>query len=39
MRYYHTKDKWDLIVKANPDVITDPDRVPEGTLLKIPKAD
>lgn len=37
LRYYQTKDKWNKIVEANPETIDDPDFVPVGTVLKIPK--
>ena len=39
LRYYGTKDKWKWIVEANKDKITNPDVIPEGTLLMIPKLD
>jgi nucleoid DNA-binding protein/nucleoid-associated protein YgaU len=35
--YYNAKDLWTLIVKHNSTVITNPDNVPAGTVLKIPK--
>lgn len=35
--YYNSKDLWTLIVKHNSAVITNPDNVPAGTVLKIPK--
>lgn len=34
--YYNSKDLWTLIVKHNPTVITNPDYVPAGTVIKIP---
>ncbi len=37
LRYYGTKALWPYIVKANRSVITDPNNVPRGTKLKIPK--
>lgn len=35
-RYYGRKDLWTRIFDANSDVIDDPDRVGEGTVLRIP---
>lgn len=35
--YYNAKDLWTLIVKHNSTVITNPDNVPAGTVIKIPK--
>lgn len=37
LRFYGTKALWPYIVKHNPDVIKDPDNVPYGTTIKIPK--
>jgi len=34
--YYNSKDLWTLIVKHNSKVITNPDNVPAGTVIKIP---
>ena len=39
LRYYNTKEKWEVILEANKDRITNPDVIPEGTLLIIPKLD
>ena len=36
-QYYGTKDLWTLIVRYNKDVIKDPDHIPIGSSLKIPK--
>lgn len=35
--YYKNKDEWTRIVKANSDIITDPNHIPIGTTLRIPK--
>ncbi|MDO4164544.1 MAG: HU family DNA-binding protein [Bacteroides sp.] len=35
--YYGVKGLWSYIVKHNPDVIKNPDNVPYGTTIKIPK--
>lgn len=37
LRFYRTKALWPYIVKHNPDVIKNPDNVPYGTTIKIPK--
>lgn len=37
LRFYGTKALWPYIVKHNPDVIKNPDNVPYGTTIKIPK--
>lgn len=37
LRFYGTKALWPYIVKHNPDVIKNPDNVPFGTTIKIPK--
>lgn len=37
LRFYGTKKLWPYIVKYNPDVIKNPDNVPYGTKIKIPK--
>lgn len=37
LRFYGTKTLWPFIVKHNPDVIKNPDNVPFGTTIKIPK--
>lgn len=37
LRFYGTKTLWPYIVKYNPDVIKNPDNVPYGTKIKIPK--
>lgn len=37
LRFYGVKSLWTYIVKHNPDVITNPDNVPSGTTIKIPK--
>ena len=38
-RYYGSKDFWVYIYEANKDRIPDPDRISEGTLIRIPKLD
>ena len=37
LRFYGTKALWPYIVKHNPKVIKNPDNVPYGTTIKIPK--
>lgn len=37
LRFYGTKALWPYIVKHNPEVIKNPDNVPFGTTIKIPK--
>ncbi len=37
LRFYGTKALWPYIVKHNPDIIKNPDNVPYGTTIKIPK--
>lgn len=37
LRYYGTKALWPYIVKHNPTVITNPDNVPYGTTVQVPK--
>lgn len=37
LRFYGTKALWPYIVKHNPEVIKNPDNVPSGTTIKIPK--
>lgn len=37
LRFYGTKALWPYIVKHNPGVIKNPDKVPFGTTIKIPK--
>lgn len=37
LRFYGTKSLWPYIVKHNPSVIKNPDNVPFGTTIKIPK--
>lgn len=37
LKFYGTKALWPYIVKHNPSVIVDPDNVPFGTTIKIPK--
>lgn len=37
LRFYGTKALWPYIVKHNPSVIKNPDNVPFGTIIKIPK--
>ena len=37
LRFYGTKALWPYIVKHNPGVIKNPDNVPYGTTIKIPK--
>ncbi len=36
-RYYGSKDFWVYIYEANMNHISDPDKIPEGTLIQIPK--
>jgi len=38
-RYYGSKDFWVYIYEANKDRIADPDRISEGTQIRIPKLD
>ncbi len=38
-KYYGSKDFWVYIYEANMDVIKNPDNVPVGTMIKIPKLD
>ena len=38
-RYYGSKDFWVYIYEANRENITDPDHIPVGTIIKIPKLD
>jgi len=38
-RYYGSKDFWVYIYEANKDRIPDPDRISEGTQIRIPKLD
>lgn len=35
-RFYETKDLWPYLVKHNKGVIKNPDRVPSGTVIRIP---
>ncbi len=37
LRFYGTKAPWPYIVKHNPGVIKNPNNVPSGTTIKIPK--
>ena len=37
LRYWGTKKLWPYLVKHNPTVIKNPDNVPYGTTIKIPK--
>lgn len=37
LRFYGTKALWPYIVKHNPGIIKNPDNVPYGTTIKIPK--
>lgn len=37
LKYYGTKALWPYLVKHNPDVIKNPDNVPSGTVIKIPR--
>jgi nucleoid DNA-binding protein len=39
LRYYGSKDFWVYIYEANMSKITNPDRIPTGTLIRIPKLD
>lgn len=36
-RFYGTKDLWPYIARHNRDVIKNPDKVPFGTILKVPE--
>ncbi len=38
-RYYGSKDFWVYIYEANRENISDPDHIPVGTIIKIPKLD
>lgn len=38
-RYYGSKDFWVYIYEANKDRISNPDKIPVGTLIRIPKLD
>ena len=38
-RYYGTRDFWVYIYEANKERIKNPDMIPIGTLIKIPKVD
>jgi len=38
-RYYGSKDFWVYIYEANREHIANPDRIPVGTLIKVPKVD
>lgn len=35
-RFYETKDLWPYLVMHNRNIITDPNRVPAGTVIRIP---
>lgn len=37
LRFYGTKSLWPYLVKHNPDIIKNPNNVPSGTTIKIPK--
>ena len=37
LRFYGTKKMWPYLVKHNADIIKNPDNVPYGTTIKIPK--
>ena len=37
LKYYGTKSLWPYLVKHNPKAIKNPDNVPYGTIIKIPK--
>lgn len=37
LKYYGTKDLWPYLVKHNPDIIKNPNNVPYGTKINIPK--
>lgn len=39
LKYYGLRDFWVYIYEANQSLIKDPDRIPLGTLIKIPKLD
>lgn len=39
LKYYGQRDFWVYIYEANQALIQDPDRIPLGTVLKIPKLD
>ncbi len=36
-KYYKNKDDWQILVDANQEVIQDPDRIPVGEIIRIPK--
>ena len=36
-KYYNDREEWIRIVKENSDIITDPNHIPVGTTLRIPK--
>lgn len=36
-QYYGSRDLWTFIVEYNKDIITDPDNIPVGKTIKIPK--
>lgn len=38
-KYYGLRDFWVYIYEANREKITDPDRIPTGTIIRIPKLD
>ncbi|MDD3080171.1 MAG: HU family DNA-binding protein [Paludibacter sp.] len=38
-RYYGLRDFWVYIYEANKSIIKDPDKIPSGTIVKIPKLD
>jgi len=38
-KYYGFKDFWVYIYEANLQKITNPDRIPTGTIIRIPKLD
>lgn len=37
LKFYGTKALWPYLVKHNPKIITNPDRVPYGTTIRIPE--
>ena len=37
LKFYGTKALWPYIVKHNRSIISDPDNVPYGVIIKIPK--
>ena len=38
-KYYGLKDFWVYIYEANREKVSDPDKIPSGTIIYIPKLD